>query len=170
MTLGSFEAIVRALNQFKVGYLVAGGLAVNAHGYLRMTRDVDLVIALNPENIVQTFDALATLKYQPLVPITARDFSNPVLRQQWIEEKGMKVLNFFSDQYKDTPIDVFVFEPFDYQEELKVCMRTELLPGIPVQFVSLAALIRMKEIANRPRDQDDLQHLRWIQEDQDHEQ
>lgn len=28
-------------------YMVAGGLAVNAHGYLRFTQDVDLVIALS---------------------------------------------------------------------------------------------------------------------------
>ena len=29
-------------------YLVAGGLAVNAHGYLRLTRDVDIVLQLGP--------------------------------------------------------------------------------------------------------------------------
>ena len=35
-------------------YLVAGGLAVNAHGFLRFTKDVDLVIELVPDNIVRT--------------------------------------------------------------------------------------------------------------------
>jgi len=35
-----------------------------------------------------------------------------------------------------------------------------MLPGVPVQFVSIATLIRMKEAAGRPRDQDDIQHLR----------
>jgi len=30
-----------------VDYLIAGGLAVNAHAYLRFTADIDLVIALN---------------------------------------------------------------------------------------------------------------------------
>lgn len=169
MTLDSFEAIVRTLNQFNVSYLVAGGLAVNAHGYLRMTRDVDLVIALKPDNILQAFEALGTLEYRPLVPITAGQFADPEMRSQWIKEKGMKVLNFFSDQYKDTPIDIFVFEPFNYEKEIPVCMRTELLPGITVQFVSLPTLIHMKEMANRPRDVDDLQHLRWILEEQNHD-
>ena len=42
--LASFEAIVRALEHAGVRYLVARGLAVNAHGYLRFTHDVDLVI------------------------------------------------------------------------------------------------------------------------------
>lgn len=32
-------------------YLVAGGLAVNAHGYLRFTKDVDFVVQLVPDNI-----------------------------------------------------------------------------------------------------------------------
>lgn len=51
MRLASFEAIVRALNAAKVRYLVAGGMAVNAHGYLRFTQDVDLVVALDPKNV-----------------------------------------------------------------------------------------------------------------------
>jgi hypothetical protein len=40
--LSSFEAIVEALHRRGVRYLVAGGLAVVAHGYLRLTKDVDL--------------------------------------------------------------------------------------------------------------------------------
>jgi hypothetical protein len=44
MRVTSFEKIVLALNAAKVRFLVAGGLAVNAHGYARFTNDVDLVI------------------------------------------------------------------------------------------------------------------------------
>lgn len=50
MKLASFEAIVRALNDAGVRYLVAGGLAVNAHGYLRFTKDVDFVVQLVPDS------------------------------------------------------------------------------------------------------------------------
>jgi hypothetical protein len=52
------EAVFDALNRAGVAYLVVGGLAVNAHGYVRMTMDIDLVIALNSENILK---ALRTL-------------------------------------------------------------------------------------------------------------
>jgi len=31
-----------------------------------------------------------------------------------------------------------------------------------VRFVSIATLIRMKKLANRPRDLDDIEHLRMI--------
>lgn len=55
MKLASFEAIVRARNTAGVRYLIAGGLAVNAHGYVRFTKDVDIVIALDADNIVDAF-------------------------------------------------------------------------------------------------------------------
>ena len=95
MNLQSLEAVASALDQFAVRYLVAGGLAVNAHGYLRYTADIDLVIAFDPANIEAAFRAVATLGYRPAVPITAKQFSDPVLRQQWRDHKGMMVLNFF---------------------------------------------------------------------------
>ena len=51
MKLATFDAICIALNDAGVRFLVAGGLAVNAHGYLRLTYDVDLVVQLDRENI-----------------------------------------------------------------------------------------------------------------------
>jgi len=168
MKLASLEAIVRALNEGNVRYLIAGGLAVNAHGYIRFTQDVDLVIALDPANIVRAFEMLAKLGYRPAVPIRAEDFADSELRQKWIREKGMKVLNFFSDLHRETNVAVFVTEPFDFQGESMDAMQGELSPGVNVRFVSLPTLIAMKEAANRPRDIDDVRHLRWIQEEKKH--
>ena len=163
MKLASLEAIVRSLNEGNVRYLVAGGLAVNAHGYIRFTQDVDLVIALESANIIRAFEMLAKLGYSPGVPVTAEQFADSEQRQQWIRDKGMMVLNFFSDQHRETGLDVFVTEPFDFQRESTDALQGELSPGVNVRFVSLPTLIAMKEAANRPRDIDDVQHLRWIQ-------
>ena len=55
MKLASFEAIVRALSEAGVRYLIAGGLAVNAHGYLRFTKDADFVVQVIPDNIKRAF-------------------------------------------------------------------------------------------------------------------
>lgn len=41
MEVRSIEAIVKALNDAEVRYLIVGGLAVSAHGFMRATRDVD---------------------------------------------------------------------------------------------------------------------------------
>lgn len=167
MKLSSFEAIVGALQDAKVRYLIAGGLAVNAHGYLRLTRDVDLVIKLDADNVSAAFAALATIGYRPLVPVTAAQFADRAQRERWISEKGMTDLNFFSDLHRETALDVFVTEPFDFERETVMSLRAELSPELFVPFVSIPTLIAMKEVANRPRDLDDIQHLRWILEDLD---
>lgn len=164
MNLAAFEAVAKALDAADVRYLVAGGLAVNAHGYIRFTIDIDLVIALEADNIRQAFHALARIGYRPTVPIKADDFARPEQRERWREEKGMRVLNFQSDAFRGTSVDVFVYEPFDFAHEYSIAMCGELLPGTDVRFVSIPTLIRMKEAAGRPRDLDDIQHLKWLQE------
>ncbi len=65
MKLDSIEKIFQALNSAGVRYLVAGGFAVNAHGYLRFTKDVDFVLQLAPDNIQRAFTALGDLGYRP---------------------------------------------------------------------------------------------------------
>lgn len=162
MKLSAFEAIAQTLNDADVRFLVAGGLAVNAHGYLRATFDVDLVVQLKPENIGNAFKALATLGYRPTVPVTDAQFSDATQRAQWIKYKGMQVLNFRSARFKQAPVDVFVTEPFDFDREYDAALRGKPAPGLLVRFVSIPTLIKMKRLANRPKDLDDIEHLRLI--------
>ncbi len=164
MKLLSFEAIAHALTDADVRYIVAGGLAVNAHGYLRFTKDVDFIIQLVPENISHAFAALNTLGYTPNIPITAEQFSNNELRENWIQEKGMQVLQFWSEQHKETPIDIFVSEPFDFEMEYKNSL-IKPFGTSNVRFVSILTLIDMKTLANRPQDQLDIEQLRSIIKD-----
>ncbi len=42
MKLSTLETVFNALNNAQVRYLVAGGIAVNIHGYQRMTSAKDL--------------------------------------------------------------------------------------------------------------------------------
>lgn len=165
MKLVAFEAIAAALRDASVRYLVAGGIAVNAHGYLRLTYDVDLVIQLEPDNILPAFGALAGLGYRPIVPVTAELFADKSQREQWIREKGMQVLNFYSDRHRPFTVDVFVSVPFDFDSEYEAAMQGEVAPGLTVRFVSIPTLIAMKQVAKRPRDLDDIEHLRMIMEE-----
>lgn len=159
MRLTSFEMITRALDTHAVRYLVAGGLAVNAHGVLRFTKDLDLVVELIPENVMQAFEALAELGYRPSVPVSASQFSDEATRRQWIEQKGMQVLQFWSDTHRETPIDVFVYEPFLFAEEYARALVKPLYGRLPVRFVSLPTLIAMKRAAGRPEDLADIRQL-----------
>ena len=165
MKLASFEAIVRALEGAGVRYLVAGGLAVGAHGYMRFTKDADMVIQLLPKNIQRAFAALGTLGYRPVVPITLEQFADAAQRESWIRDKGMQVLQFWSDAHRETPVDVFVSEPFHFDEEYGRALIKPLYGTIPVRFVSIPTLIQMKEAAGRPQDRIDIEHLRMRLED-----
>ena len=164
MKLASFEALVAALENASVRYLVAGGLAVNAHGYLRFTKDVDVVVQLVPDNIERAFAALSTLGYRPMVPISAMQFADAAQRQSWIRDKGMQVLQFWSDAHRETPIDMFVREPFVFEEEFTRSL-VKSLGSAAVHFVTIPTLIRMKEEAGRAQDKIDIDQLRLRLED-----
>jgi hypothetical protein len=157
--LRSVEAIARALNDAGVPCIVVGGLAVNAHGYGRATQDVDLVVRLDRDNVLRLFGALATLGYHPRVPITAAGFADADQRARWIAEKGMMVLNFHSDQHRETPVDIFVQMPFDFDLEYRDALVLEIADGVPMRIARLAALLHMKREAGRPQDLADIAEL-----------
>ena len=165
MKLASFTTIAAVLNNAGVRYLVAGGLAVNAHGYLRFTKDVDIIVQLIPDNIERAFNALLTAGYRPSVPIIAAQFANQQTRAGWVRDKNMQVLQFWSDEHPETPIDMFVTEPFSFDEEYERALVKPLHGTIDVRFVSIPALIRMKEVAGRPQDFLDIEHLKVISDD-----
>ena len=117
MKVYSFQGIARALQDAGVRYLVAGGLAVNVHGYLRFTKDVDLVVQLESDNILRALAALGALGYRPTIPVRAELFADPAQRESWARDKGMQVFQLWSDQHRETPIDIFVTEPFAFDQE-----------------------------------------------------
>lgn len=65
----------------------------------------------------------------------------------------------WSDKHRETPVDIFVSEPFDFGVEYKAALVEHLSPRLPVRFVSLKALIKLKARANRPEDRIDIKHL-----------
>ncbi|MGB6222086.1 hypothetical protein [Haloferula sp.] len=86
MELRSVEAIVKALNDAGARYLIVGDLAVNAHGFARLTRGVDIVLELKSDNILLGLNALFAIGYQMAIPVSAEEFSNAENRQRWREE------------------------------------------------------------------------------------
>jgi hypothetical protein len=159
MKVESLEAIFRALNTASVPFIVVGGIAVNAHGYGRLTNDVDIVIRLVPETIAAAFRSLATLGYRPRVPITSEMFADPSQRDRWVAERHVQVLSFASAVHRETPIDLFVTEPFDFETEFANALVVQLANDVPVHIVSFAGLLRLKRAAGRPQDLTDVAEL-----------
>jgi predicted nucleotidyltransferase len=55
-------AILAALERHEVRYVLIGGLAANAHGARRTTRDVDVIVERSLENLGRLADAARTLE------------------------------------------------------------------------------------------------------------
>ena len=159
MEVRSIETIVRALNDAQVQYLIVGGLAVNAHGFVRFTRDVDLVLGLEPANAERGLNALLQAGWQLAIPEKPSAFADAATRERWRAEKNMIVLKLWSDRHQRTPVDVFVYEPFNFAAEWGRAERLEISPGVLAPVVALDTLLEMKRAAGRPQDMEDIKEL-----------
>jgi hypothetical protein len=134
-------------------------LAVNAHGSARMTRDVDLVIKLDPPNTRKGLRALIGTGYRLMIPEEPEAFADAATRESWRKDKGKIVLKLWSDEHRRTPVAVFVYEPFPFDREYAAAVQVELAPGLLAPIVSLNTLLQMKREAGRPQDLQDIKEL-----------
>ena len=102
----SLAAIVGALNAASVRYLIAGGLAVVAHGYVRFTADLNLIVDLDADNARRTVAALSSLNYFPRAPVPLEAFADPDQRARWVKEKGLTVFSLWSRDHGATEVDL----------------------------------------------------------------
>jgi len=161
----TIELIVQVLNQHRVQYLIAGGLAVVAYGYVRFTADLDLLLAMDERNLTNTVSALKTLNYRPRAPVQFEQFIDPAQRKQWIDDKGLTVFSLFSPDHPATEIDLFADQPLIFADAYSRAARMDVAPGVTATFCSLDDLIELKSKAGRPRDVDDIAQLRKLHED-----
>jgi hypothetical protein len=59
-------AILTTLIKRAVSFVVIGGVAVAHHGYVRATRDIDIVPGPNEENLGRLWNALLEMEAHPL--------------------------------------------------------------------------------------------------------
>jgi len=157
----SLEAVFRGLNEAGARYLVVGGVAVVLHGHLRTTADLDLVVQLSPDNALRALQALEALGYRPRAPVKARDFADPALRRQWVEEKGLTVFSLWSPLHRELEVDLFVAEPFDFDEAYGRAVRAQL-DAAYVTVASVEDIVRLKRAAGRAQDQADIEALQRL--------
>jgi predicted nucleotidyltransferase len=159
----SIEAIVSALNIAQVRYLIAGGLAVVAHGHVRLTKDVDLIVDFEASNLRRAIAALIGLGYRPIVPVPFDDFADAGKRQEWIREKDAVVFMVFSDEHPTARIDLFINAPLDFDASFQRAVFLDVSPSVRASFVGIEDLISLKKQAGRPLDLDDVEKLVFLQ-------
>lgn len=153
--VGEIESVLEALNEADVRYLVVGGVAVVLHGHLRTTADLDLVVQLTRDNVLRAIDALRTLDYRPRAPVDPRSLAEPEIRRCWIEEKNLMVFSMWSPSHPSLEVDLFVEEPFPFDEVYTRCLRVPL-ERIEATVIALDDLLALKRRAGRPRDVEDV--------------
>ncbi len=156
-----FEPLFKALNDAGVRYVVVGGLAVVLHGHPRMTVDVDLVVDLDEDHALRAIDTLVGIGLRPRVPVNPRDFADPAVREGWIRDRGMQVFSMHDPSNPLRAVDLFVDNPLPFEELWSRSNEFELR-DTTVRVASIPDLIRMKRLAGRSQDQDDIEKLETI--------
>ena len=140
-----YEEEIKAINKSKIKYLVVGGVAVNLHGLVRMTRDLDLMIDINEDNLQKFVSLMNKIGYGANLSV-----------DEW---KGKVAIAFRNDKDKSKQIDIFMKNPIDFSEAYKK-RKLVNLGKIKVSCVGLEDLLRMKELSGRDRDLIDLGYLK----------
>jgi predicted nucleotidyltransferase len=161
---GAIEEVLSALVDARVEFVVAGGVAVVLQGHARLTADLDLVVRLEPENVLRALGALSRLGYRPRAPVPAEQFADAERRRTWIRDKAMRVFSLWSDTHRATPLDLFAEEPIPFAELAAAATRLPLGP-ITVLVASIPHLVRMKRAAGRPQDLEDIRVLEQLLRD-----
>jgi hypothetical protein len=163
-----FSKIFSAMNQDRVKYMVAGGVAVNLYGIERATADLDIVVLLEEANLSKFVSVAKKLGLKPKIPVQLTDLIDAEKRRKWIKEKGMKVFSLFDPQNPFFLIDVFTEFDFPfrdvYERRNKIRFENTVIPLIP-----LDTLIEMKRGTGRPQDESDVYYLERIRENLCHE-
>ncbi len=162
MQVDTIISVSKALHDAGVKFLVCGGQAVVAHGYVRFTADLDIAIRLDSATVRNAAAALKSAGYRPALPVTDEQFADPEVRERWATEKNMTVLNFISDADPLGTIDIFIRNPFDFDAEYAAADCFDLIANVPWRVLRLDALIDMKLAVGRPVDLDDVAHLQAL--------
>jgi hypothetical protein len=158
--------LLSTLVQQSVDFVLVGGLAVQLHGYMRMTYDVDLVLAMNNANLTRFIDAAIGLGLTPVIPVPIDSLKNADLIDKWHKEKGMLAFALREPGLAGSVIDVLVRPDVSYERLVADAIDGELF-GRKVKVASIDHLLEMKRIANRPKDQLDIAALEKIKRGED---
>lgn len=156
-----YERIFKILNAKRIKYLVIGGVAVNLHGFQRITGDLDILISLGDKNVQKFIDLIKSLKWIPRLPVAIDEFANSKQRGMWVKDKGMKVFSVYNPKRPLEHIDVMMENHIDFASAYR--RRKVISEGtLKVSVVSFNDLIKLKKISGRERDLIDIQALEQI--------
>ena len=153
--------LLQSLADEQVQYVLVGGLAVQLHGFLRSTFDIDLVLAMNDDNLVRFIAVAKRYGLVPSIPVPIDSLRNASQIDQWHREKGMLAFALREPQIGGSVVNVLVRPEVPFDILMTNAVAGELFAR-QVWIASIDDLLTMKRIANRPKDQLDVVALEKI--------
>lgn len=143
--------IFRSLSVHGVDYVLIGGIAVQTHGHVRMTNDVDLIPSPEPANVAHLADALNALGARVL---------NPGHEGDTIDATMLPRATIWQFTTRAGGVDVMHEVPGGRTfTQLRAAALEVQLGEITVPVAGLDDLIRMKEARGRKIDLEDIAAL-----------
>lgn len=139
--------MLKCLNKAGVDYIMVGGWAVNLHGYVRATIDLDIWILADQENARKVYAALGEFG-APLAGVSPSDFA----ADGTIFQIGV------------APCRIDVINKIDGVKYAEASSRAieKTIEGVPVRIISLEDLIANKRASGRTKDLADAEILEGL--------
>lgn len=150
-----FRALIEALCKADVRFVLVGGVAATLHGAARLTQDIDIVYAREPDNLAKL--AAALLPLQPYLR------GAPAGLPFTLDAKALRAgLNFtLTTSAGDIDLLGELIGVGDYQALAGHTLEVQLF-GLRCLCLDLPTLIRAKVAAGRPKDLEAIAELEAI--------
>ena len=139
-----FKDFLKLLKEHDVRYLLIGGYAVNYYGYIRATGDMDIWVAIHPDN---AHKIVAVLK--------AFGFNHPDLNADLFLQEN-KILRMGVPPVRLEITTSISGVEFDECYQARVM---DELDGVEVNLIDLENLKKNKKASGRPKDMADFKKL-----------
>jgi hypothetical protein len=155
-----FEETLRVIESFNshgVMYVVVGGVAMNVHGFVRATEDLDVLVKPDPDNIRRLRETLRDVWADPEIDgITAEDLCGDYPAVRYGPPRGNLYLDILTKLGELVSYD-------DIETEQKT------MEGVVVRVATPRSLYRMKQDTPRHIDKADPAVLREAYDLEDEE-
>ena len=135
--------VIQSLNQAGVDYAVIGGVALNLHGLVRATEDLDLFVRPDPDNIRRLREALKAVWSDPEIDqITSDDLCGDYPAVRYGPPEGALYLDILTRLDEAT-----AFSDLEIEEKQ--------VAGVKIRVATPRTLYRMKKSTVRAIDHSD---------------
>ena len=128
-TIEDLKKVIKSLNDNKVDYLLIGGYAIQAHGYIRTTTDIDILVPADKITGEKVIRALLVLPDK-----RAKDID-----LSWFEEKDTIRLA------DEVVVDIMFNACGETYDSLKKYAETIEFDGVQIRTVNLEGLLLTKK-------------------------